>query len=569
MMEPALPLRPHPGRREVLSLGAVLLAAWVALTALYGVLGYLDDLDNRVRGADSVYYYIYLPSLFEDGDLDLANNLRDVYGPDFQPELLPNGRARNVFSVGPALFWSPFYLLAKGAAALGLDGGLQVTRLAVYLSNSLYGLLGLWLCGILALHFVALRPALIATLGLFWASQETYYLWSFTAMSHNVSLFAAALFLLAWVRWGVRPWVGVAAGAMILARWQNALLLLPAMAVALGPLLRGGEPPMAWLRRHLPFVVALLATLLPQFIAWQLIYDRPLLIPQGGGFIDFGDLPLGGLLFGTRHGLFSWHPLLLAALLGLALLWRPRRLLLLGIVAALAAQTLLNAAVSDWWAGWSFGQRRFISLLPLFGVGLALALAWLETRLPPRRAAAGAALLVALLGGWNLLFVHQYQEALIFRSLPLTWGEMTIDKFRLSRVSEARDLAQRATQTMGQDLAAAERLADRAYRLAPDQPISAPVYAFVLLVNGKDREAIEPLRALLARHPDYPFLRWGLAHALARSGAGDEALALLRAAPAAPWRERAEQRLTSGAPSLLDDDFLGLYNGFLRHLTLE
>ena len=36
-----------------------------------------------------------------------------------------------------------------------------------------------------------------------------------------------------------------------------------------------------------------------------------------------------------------------------------------------AIHTYLNAAVLDWWGGHAFGQRRLLSCLPLFALGLA------------------------------------------------------------------------------------------------------------------------------------------------------------------------------------------------------
>ena len=63
----------------------------------------------------------------------------------------------------------------------------------------------------------------------------------------------------------------------------------------------------------------------------------------------------------------------------------------------------VNAAVADWWAGEAFGSRRFVSCVPIFGLGLAaLADRWTPSL---RQAAAATMVLVA----HTFLLLVQYQ----------------------------------------------------------------------------------------------------------------------------------------------------------------
>ncbi len=91
--------------------------------------------------------------------------------------------------------------------------------------------------------------------------------------------------------------------------------------------------------------------------------------PQGSDFLRFDSLKVLPLLFSSWHGLFSTHPVLLVGLVGL--LWSIRRRQPLGVAFLLAfvPMTVLNSAVDDWWAGSSFGMRRYDSLLPFFFPG--------------------------------------------------------------------------------------------------------------------------------------------------------------------------------------------------------
>ena len=85
----------------------------------------------------------------------------------------------------------------------------------------------------------------------------------------------------------------------------------------------------------------------------------------------WGDPFVTEILFSSRHGLLSWSPILWLAIAGFVGFARrePRAAAPLAVI--LVALTYVNSAVADWWAGGSFGARRFDSLLPIFALGLA------------------------------------------------------------------------------------------------------------------------------------------------------------------------------------------------------
>jgi len=82
------------------------------------------------------------------------------------------------------------------------------------------------------------------------------------------------------------------------------------------------------------------------------------------------------VLFSGGHGVFVWAPLTTLALIGLILLGRRNRILAISLGTAFLLQTLMNASIADWWAGWGFGMRRMTELYPVFVVGLVALLAW-------------------------------------------------------------------------------------------------------------------------------------------------------------------------------------------------
>jgi len=128
---------------------------------------------------------------------------------------------------------------------------------------------------------------------------------------------------------------------------------------------------------------------------------------------------IGGVLFGTKKGLFFWSPLLLAAVAGLAFLpdtlrrWRP------AIVAVFLADTYLMASWWDWQLGASYGHRGFVDVYALLAPGLAAAFAHLPARPAIRRA---AALVVILLCALSIFQMLQYWHGVLPMS-DVTWRQ--------------------------------------------------------------------------------------------------------------------------------------------------
>jgi hypothetical protein len=110
-------------------------------------------------------------------------------------------------------------------------------------------------------------------------------------------------------------------------------------------------------------------------LVWNTLYGQPLALPQGPSFIQWTSPHPIAVLFSDNHGLFAWAPLLAPALIGLFVFTRRHHPLAAPLTAVLLSSWYVNAAVIDWWAGEAFGARRFLSLFPLFVLGLAV---WID-----------------------------------------------------------------------------------------------------------------------------------------------------------------------------------------------
>ena len=403
----------RPARRAHLLLALLLLLT----VAEFHVVG------GRIAG-DGVNYYVYVRSLVEDGDLDFTNEYTHYELIDRADLKVPTrtGHRRSIFSVGPGLAWTPFFLLGDAVARLEARFGRDVDLSgygpehvnAVALGSLLFGFAAVLLIhDVLRRHFPA-DTALLGAVLAWWATFLHWYMVHQPTMSHAASAAGAALVVWLWDRQRARPsWpatlaLGLACGFAMCLRWQNALLLILPGWDVLAALRRGGPEAAAAARRGATIAAAALSGALPQMAAWKAIYGEWLLRypPHGSDFLRLDHPYVLQTLFSSRHGLLSWTPVLWAGYLGYAWLLPHRAPLARPLLPALVAMTYVNMCSGDWWAGGSFSNRRFDSLLPLLAVGLAGALEWARRALARHpQAAVCAAILPAM--AWNLGLVAQ------------------------------------------------------------------------------------------------------------------------------------------------------------------
>lgn len=407
------------------------------LTLLQLVLIPVPRADNHLIGSDGIYYFAYLRSLVVEGNVDIRSEI-ELYNASLPTESEVEIHMRDApnlnyaYAIGTSLLWLPFYLVGHGLAWLlhtaglpvALDGYTYLEEAAVCLGSLLYGCLGIWLIYDLLKRRFTPQQALLATLGSISGTFLIYYLIFEPSMSHACSLFAASWFFhLSLEQRAKKPsgWLlGLAAGLMVLVRWQNLVL-----GVACLPgLLQARD----WKRLAQTGLTALLV-FLPQMLFWHIHLGSWLTIPQGQHFMDWAHPALIQVLFTLQHGLLSWTPLVALCLLGLGLYARRARTEALICWLAFGLMWYVNAAVTiDIGGGAAFGMRRFDSCGPIFALGLAALIqacwrsAWQHRLL---------ALALLLLIGWNGLFIMQYRLHFIDPIAPIGLSELTMGKWQM------------------------------------------------------------------------------------------------------------------------------------------
>ncbi len=136
------------------------------------------------------------------------------------------------------------------------------------------------------------------------------------------------------------------------------------------------------------------------------------------------------VLFSSDHGMFSWTPILILAVVGLFFLVRRDTLLGAGALLTFLAYYYFIASYPDWDGLSSFGNRFFVSLTPIFILGLAALLSAISAGWARhQRVVAVASPVLALLIVWNVGFIFQWGTHMVPARGEISWSVMVHNQF--------------------------------------------------------------------------------------------------------------------------------------------
>jgi hypothetical protein len=399
--------------------------------------------------ADGFGYYMYLPSLFIDGDLDFTNQLAHQPGQDqlpFYRTVDRTGLVANPFPVGAAVLWMPFFLathlVVQGLCALGFDvpanGFGWAYELPMYCASFGYGLIGLRYMRRLAAELWGGRVAAWATGYVLHGSALAAYLFFTPDLSHILSATVIAVLvyrlyridrdrvrtLAAWAGVGallgltalLRPTnvVGVAAASAWVAGRVFAIRVSPRGTTHWGQLLKCGAA----------CAVVAFVCLLPQLLVWKAVFGAWISMPTGTTYERMNWLrpQLWPFLTSTNHGLYSWTPMLLPATVGLFLAVRRGPAVMTVAVLVLLWGVYFNACIRNWWSEFSFGQRRMVD----FSVAFVLGLGYLFGRYPRLLDSAAVHAAGLFLCAFNWLLMVRYFAHGLPESGYVSWYDLTV-----------------------------------------------------------------------------------------------------------------------------------------------
>lgn len=380
-------------RNRLVNIVILLLSFVLLLVIVFARAPYRQE--GALLVSDGFGYYIYLPSIIIDRDLDLSNQLSTQPGQsehwayqNFEGRQFPG----NIFQIGPAMLWLPFFLLTHllyvtinlFGGNIVLDGfGFQY-ELPVYIGSFTYGLLGLYFAFRLVCNLWGRRPAIISTLFLTLSSPIAAYLWFEPVMAHILSFFLISLLFYKLYRIyekqtrDMKAWfiIGLIIGLIAAIRIPDSIVALTVPLCALWtykiiPEYRNFQN---WKSFIITMMIAGIAALLafsPQLIIWKILYGNYITMPPNPFYTGLNLFcpDIINYLISTKHGLFAWTPILFIATLGLILSIKKNQVTVI-VLAILCLAIYFNSSIYQWWVGSSFGARRMVDYSIIFIIGL-------------------------------------------------------------------------------------------------------------------------------------------------------------------------------------------------------
>jgi len=260
--------------------------------------------------------------------------------------------------------------------------------------------------------------------------------------SHAHSAFVVALFLWYWDR--TRPnrklgqWLvlGLISGLLVDVYFVNGVfLLIPLVESIQGYVkdLRAKDGAGIRVRfiLNLFYLAVFGIAILPTLITRKIIF---------GGVLRFGAYTVlpwnwrapfwNSVLFSSDHGMLSWTPLLGFAILGLFLPFTGGKRIKFYLALVVIAFYYVISSYPYWDGLSSYGNRFFISLTPVFVVGLGLLMDRASRLFRSIRSAyVVQSFMLGLFVLWNLAFIFQWGMHMVPARGDISWGTMVHNQF--------------------------------------------------------------------------------------------------------------------------------------------
>lgn len=348
--------------------------------------------DTCLCSYDGFGYYMYLPSLFKEGNLDIqkewAEKLQNEYcGGTVVYQLLPqeNGKNIDLYHMGMAVVELPGYLAGDlFAKALGYkqDGFSKPYYIAFVINMFLILILGLVYLRKLLLLFFSENIAALSLLILVSASNL------FITFSESFTLPHCALFSLNTLflyytiihyRTGSNRSLYVASlilGLTVFIRPTQALWGIIPFILFYGKYQTRKE---FWKKIAL-FPLAGLIWNIPQIIYWKIIGGKLIMHNLHTEELIFTDPNLWKFLFSYRKGWLLYSPVFFAAIAGILVSYfKDKRLFF-----ALSSFTILNIFVLSswecWWYAASYSSRVMVDSYATFALGFGFLLVYIQQK---------------------------------------------------------------------------------------------------------------------------------------------------------------------------------------------
>ena len=394
---------------------------------------------QNILAWDVFGYYLYLPLavIYNDlgmSDFSIVEQIIERYKntPTFyQGMQMPSGDWVIKYSMGLAFLYLPFFAIGHIVALLSsfpTDGFSLPYQYSIWFGGILYTLAGLVLVRRLALKFfsdfVSALILIILYLGTNYLMNTSFY--GQNAMSHNYLFTLYLLLILITIRWHKSPdmkymiLLGIIAGIIILSRPSEIVCLtIPLFwgVYNLDSLTQKIRLLVKNYRQVLIFACLLLFIGSFQFAYWKAFTGKFLFytygINPGEGFECLRPY-IVEVLFSFRKGWLLYTPVMVFALVGIALLYKQNKSLFTPVLIYFSLNLYLVSCWSTWWYAESFGQRALVPSYALLILPLGYTVQWINSSSTKFRRA--MFVLIGILSCLNLFQTWQYHTGLIHGS---------------------------------------------------------------------------------------------------------------------------------------------------------
>ena len=348
----------------------------------------MAETPQKIINWDVTSYYSYLPAIFIYHDITFEfikkypeKNFGEKH--EFFYQTAPNGSKVAKFTMGTAIMYTPFFLIAHLSAHLfhyEANGFSIPYEFFLAISSLFYLLIGLIFLRKLFLLFFNEVATGITLISIMLGTNLYYYSTTEPAMSHAYSFSLVSIFLFQFIKWYENPnykksiLIGLLFGLIVLIRPVNCIILI-------FPLLYGIYSKRTFIdklnillssRKHL--VIAAFSNFLvfiPQLFYWKYLTGHWLFYSYLNESFYFNHPHILSGLFSYRNGWLTYTPIMIFAFVGMIFLLKKHKNIILPALFFLLINIYVAYSWWTWWYGGSFGSRPMIDSYPIMALPIA------------------------------------------------------------------------------------------------------------------------------------------------------------------------------------------------------
>ena len=354
-----------------------------------------DIITSPISG-DGFGYYGYLPATFIHHDWNMTFvSAHWGYGISEINQIV----LRNPIGVSVLMF--PFFILAHGLTLLmetyEADGYSMFYQVFMLCSTLTYAVLGIFLTYKILIKKFEKNIAILSLIAITFGCGILFYTTAEATYSHVYSFFAIALFIYLVInekklkkRMPYYFILGLNLSLIFLCRNVNILIIIFYLLYNFKNI-----KTKIHYKKILPMLLGFILLMIPQMIYWKI---------QGGHLLlntykfqnnictynsyfcfrehfEFLHRHLINNWFSVKKGLFYYYPVMVYALCGFFWLKKYYKKAFLSIICFLIPMVYVIVSWSQWWYGFSFGQRAYIDYMAIFAILIATTLSAIKDNL--------------------------------------------------------------------------------------------------------------------------------------------------------------------------------------------